>query len=259
MLCRLVAAVLMLFLSGVAAAGTIYEYADTSGFRVGSFPSGVSPTSFAFPGAGGPISMTRTTTAGTGLSLTTRTVTYSSAAPYSNPDWIVGTRDFFGIADNGDGPGHTISFASDFSNSLQTTSYLVFTDVEYGESIAIKAYNGATLIPFGDLTFTKWNGGSSSGTSVNTTWSTYAGYSGLLASDRPYGYTNPVVTLQSAQPISRLEYMIDMGSATNSLGFNFVVSASSEVPEVDPAGVGGVLAIVTGVLGLLERRRLKAT
>ena len=33
---------------------------------------------------------------------------------------------------------------------------------------------------------------------------------------------------------------------------------ASPVPEIDPAGLGSVLAIVTGALGLLERRRLKA-
>ena len=31
----------------------------------------------------------------------------------------------------------------------------------------------------------------------------------------------------------------------------------SGVPEIDPAGMGSVLALVTGALGLLERRRLK--
>jgi formylglycine-generating enzyme required for sulfatase activity len=31
--------------------------------------------------------------------------------------------------------------------------------------------------------------------------------------------------------------------------------ARSGVPEIDPAGVGSVLALVTGALGLLERRR----
>ena len=33
--------------------------------------------------------------------------------------------------------------------------------------------------------------------------------------------------------------------------------APSAVPEIDPAGMGSVLALVTGGLGLLERRRLK--
>jgi len=35
-------------------------------------------------------------------------------------------------------------------------------------------------------------------------------------------------------------------------------ASSSAVPEIDPAGIGSVLALVTGALGLLERRRLKA-
>jgi hypothetical protein len=30
------------------------------------------------------------------------------------------------------------------------------------------------------------------------------------------------------------------------------------VPEIDPAGMGSVLALVTGTLSLLERRRQKA-
>ena len=32
---------------------------------------------------------------------------------------------------------------------------------------------------------------------------------------------------------------------------------SAPVPEIDPAGMGSVLALVAGALGLLERRRLK--
>ena len=34
-------------------------------------------------------------------------------------------------------------------------------------------------------------------------------------------------------------------------------ASPSAVPEIDPAGIGSVLALVTGALGLLERRRLK--
>ena len=35
-------------------------------------------------------------------------------------------------------------------------------------------------------------------------------------------------------------------------------AASAAVPEIDPAGMGAVLALVTGALGLLERRHVKA-
>lgn len=231
-----------------AAYGGLYEYADTTGFTTGSFSSG-SSKQFAFPANGGPITMTRTTTVGTGLSLEQRTVTYSGSAPYDNPDWIAGTRSFYGIRDSGTGVNPVITVSGTFTNPLPITGFLVFTDVEYGEQISIKAYNGDSLIPFGDLTFTKWNGGSTSGTSVNTTWNTGAGLSGILVSGTPYGFSNPVVTLQSAQPISSFDYTIDMGSAINSLGFNFTVPVP-EPATVTLAGVAGIAAAIR-----LRRRR----
>jgi len=231
------------------AVGQTYEYADTTGFTVGGFPSGTTPKQFAFPAAGGPLDMTRTTTVGTGISLTTRTVTYSGTAPFSNPDWIAGTRNFYGLVDSGTGASPVVTFTTAFSSPLQTNAYLVFTDVEFGERISVKAYNGASLIPFGDLTFTKWNGNSSSGTSVNTTWNVEAGSSGLLLSGTPFGFSNPVVTLQSAQPISSLEYTVDMGSAANSLGFNFAVP----VPEPTTLACAASAALAATIW--LRRRR----
>lgn len=272
MLRRLLVPIVLAMVSGSVMAGTVYEYADTSGFTVGTFPSGSSPTSFAFPATGGPISMTRTSTASTGISLTTRTVTFSSASPYGNPAWIAGTRDFFGVVNSATpsvtggievlGPafGHTITFNNAFHTPLEKDAYLVFTDVEYGEKIDVTAYDGSSVIPFSEMVFTKWNGASSSGLSVDTRWTSTAGITGTLASFPPFGFSNPVVTLQlksdSTMSISRIQYAIDMGNNTNSLGFNFVVPTSS-VPEIDPAGMGSVAALVTGALGLLERRRLK--
>lgn len=41
------------------------------------------------------------------------------------------------------------------------------------------------------------------------------------------------------------------------VGGAWVLGTTSAVPEIDPAGMGSVLALVTGALGLLERRRLK--
>jgi len=38
---------------------------------------------------------------------------------------------------------------------------------------------------------------------------------------------------------------------------NVQISDTSAVPEIDPAGLGSVLALLGGVLGLVERRRLK--
>jgi formylglycine-generating enzyme required for sulfatase activity len=54
----------------------------------------------------------------------------------------------------------------------------------------------------------------------------------------------------------------DLGDAVNDYsvgGFRLASPVSSSaVPEIDPAGIGSVLALVSGALGLLERRRLTA-
>ena len=53
------------------------------------------------------------------------------------------------------------------------------------------------------------------------------------------------------------------GSPDPSIHYSFIgfrlasPVSSSAVPEIDPTGMGSVLALVTGALGLLERRRLK--
>ena len=46
--------------------------------------------------------------------------------------------------------------------------------------------------------------------------------------------------------------------AQNFYGVSSELTVPNAVPEIDPAGMGSVLALVTGALGLLERRRLKA-
>ena len=48
-----------------------------------------------------------------------------------------------------------------------------------------------------------------------------------------------------------------VGVATAALQYDYVSTGISLVPEIDPAGMGSVLAFVTGVFGLIERRRLK--
>lgn len=246
---RVVAAFVAVLLAASVAPADMYQYADTTGFTIGLFPGGATPTQFAFPAAGGPIDMTRTSSVGTSLSLTTRTVTYSAASPFGNPAWIAGTRDFFGIVHSGSGaPGMT--FTSAFTTPLQSDAFLVFTDVEFGEKIYVRAYNGASLIPYANLSFTKWNGNDPSGTTVNTTWNEELGYTGLLLSGTPFGFSNPVVTLQSSEPISSLEYTVDMGSANNSLGFNFAVP----VPVPEPSTLGLLTASGVAALPWFRRR-----
>jgi len=59
---------------------------------------------------------------------------------------------------------------------------------------------------------------------------------------------------------SSLSFSIDPSNEYSYyIGFRLAspVSGPSAVPEIDPAGIGSVLALVSGALGLLERRRLK--
>jgi hypothetical protein len=47
------------------------------------------------------------------------------------------------------------------------------------------------------------------------------------------------------------------GSSMTLANFQISDASASSVPEIDPAGLGSVLALLGGVLGLVERRRLK--
>jgi len=48
-------------------------------------------------------------------------------------------------------------------------------------------------------------------------------------------------------------------NAANFYGVSSELTVPNAVPEIDPAGMASVLALVTGALGLLERRRLKVS
>jgi len=57
---------------------------------------------------------------------------------------------------------------------------------------------------------------------------------------------------------SSSSYTFPASDETADVGFRLASPFIAPVPEIDPAGMGSVLALVTGALGLLERRRLKA-
>ena len=46
--------------------------------------------------------------------------------------------------------------------------------------------------------------------------------------------------------------------ATYYYGVSSELTVPNGVPEIDPAGMGSVLALVSGTLGLLERKRSRA-
>jgi hypothetical protein len=68
-----------------------------------------------------------------------------------------------------------------------------------------------------------------------------------------WGYTDDV-TFDNA-------YTVNGGGSYTLLTtapLRMTVNTTSPVPEIDPAGFGSVAALITGALGLIERRRLKA-
>jgi len=54
------------------------------------------------------------------------------------------------------------------------------------------------------------------------------------------------------------EFQIFSAAYESDVGVGIRTPGGAAVPEIDPAGMGSVLALVTGALGLIERRRLKA-
>ena len=74
------------------------------------------------------------------------------------------------------------------------------------------------------------------------------------------GYQNYIngLTAQNVKAV-KLAYTRSFNEGGDYIGLSEVrfVGTLSAVPEIDPAGLGSVLALLGGVLGLVERRRLK--
>ena len=83
----------------------------------------------------------------------------------------------------------------------------------------------------------------------------FAGYElGTNNRDVVWGVTNASAGGWMFYDVSRKTDSYAMFAVSPEL---IVQGAPTSVPEIDPAGMGSVLALVTGALGLLERRRLK--
>lgn len=110
----------------------------------------------------------------------------------------------------------------------------------------------------GNLTTVGTNGGSSEYGTFDQggnvwEWNDLAGLAGTTKGRRGGNMDNTATYLQSS---FRVAFAPDSEGETD--GFRLASTLAATVPEVDPAGMGSVLALVIGALGLLERRRLKA-
>ena len=81
------------------------------------------------------------------------------------------------------------------------------------------------------------------------TWATGGGFMRDLARYASNSYPSSFWQVQDESP--------SFFPATTADGW-VIGTVAASVPEIDPAGMGSVFALVTGALGLLERRRLKA-
>jgi hypothetical protein len=242
-----------------------FDYADPANFSTLN-----TSTTASFSVGSIPFTATRLTSFAStnGLTLGREAITFPSTNP-SNPPWIAGTRDMFRLRFNDTSnttPDGSVTIQYDFSSALPVGSYLVFADFDVKELLKIQAYDSSnSLIPFASLSFARENGRDPGGASLTTpTWTSEVGYSGVLSYGNipSFSGSDPVVTVQSSIPISRLIYESDNDPYNNvnnnDLYFNFSVPTSS-VPEIDPAGTCSVLALIGGALGILERRRLKVS
>lgn len=121
--------------------------------------------------------------------------------------------------------------------------------------------NSQSIDPWGDgwVTGTNLN----HALTANTRYAVVFAASGGSTISWKYNNTNPIVSSISPTPTFYDWQSTDNGAtwsnASPTTGFNMVVNAStSPVPEVDLNGLGGVVALVVGTLGWLERRRLRA-
>jgi sulfatase modifying factor 1 len=110
----------------------------------------------------------------------------------------------------------------------------------------------------GNVTTVGTNGGASAYGAFDMSgnlyeWNDLTGAAGSSRGLRGGSWSNNAFSLSSS-----FGDTFDPSDEFNFIGFRLASPVIAPVPEIDPAGMTSVLALVTGALGLLERRRLKA-
>jgi len=141
----------------------------------------------------------------------------------------------------------------------------------FGTNVPVYLANGTKLA--GDLTTGTSNKGLWSSTLFTTPTigidgngvTTHFAYTGSNKDGTANGRSLGFATVRYGDPtynIGTQGWYFNVNGMTNSVGANFYgvsseLTVPNAVPEIDPAGMGSVLALVTGALALIERRRLK--
>jgi len=179
--------------------------------------------------------MGRNASAGIVTATLNQTATDGSDVYFSYDSGVIGTLDF--------GSTYT-AIVGGVMTYAGVSSFYIYPYPPYSEVANLSPLSFGTLIS----DTTDWGSG------VNPNAPNADGYYGVRFSaggaDWNYGWV----------AVSKTASSLTFGEASVETTINTPIAAgavapTSSVPEIDPAGMGSVLALVTGALGLLERRR----
>ena len=248
-----------------------YLFADPTGFSAQAVGS---PFSYNFIGTGD-LSV-NVVSKGDGISFGTSTVNFQSAGT-SNPSWMGGSRRMFRFEYDGStsgGPRELAELEFIFSTPLSTQSYLLLTDFDSYEGLAIAAYNTSnSLVPFNAFLFSRHDGEeplgdtfvqpswsatnptqSSQWVNNNSPWTGVNSITGFLQDTSNSSVDDPAVSLQPTTEISRIVFYYNAesinGTGSNTLRFNFAAPVPGPLPIV---GVGAAFGFSRKL-----RRRIKS-
>ena len=218
---------------------------------------------------------------GSNITFSTSSVDFGAAGT-SNPAWTGGTvQPMFRIEYSGSasgGPNELAQLDFTFANLLSSQSYMVFSDFDSYEGLAIAAYDQSNnLIPFANLTFSRLDGEMVGGASLatptwtdtnptlqwvtpdNTGWVGASAVSGFLQDTDNSSLDDPTVALQANTSISRVSFYYNAesisGTGSNTLRFNF--ASPSLVPGSGPSSVPGPLPVLGIFAAFAFSRKLR--
>ena len=187
------------------------------------------------------------------------TATMSDLGSYYN-SWVQGQA---GGATYG---GVTVNWKAVGSTVLTSAAFNVGG---FGTNVPVYLVDGTRLARSMGRTYGEglWGGSLEANPSLGIDGSVVSGLAwtgsdtqGLTVPERALGWGTTIYGTTTQRDGSWISYQwyLDKSSFLHMYGLSEELNASSPpVPEIDPAGMGAVLAVVTGALGLRERRRLK--
>jgi hypothetical protein len=254
---------------GAKAAVNSYQFADPTGFNTMTVGSS---THFDFMGSGD----LKATLDFLGSEMSLRTSVLDFKTPgTNNPNWMGGSRRMFrlsygGVA--GGGPNELLKLEFEFTKPLATNSYMLFTDFDSEEGLAIAAFDASNnLIPYSAFVFARVDGEMPGGSLLttpewrdynptldwqtvdNTGWVGTSAVSGYIVDEIDDSEDDPGVSLQSSIEISRVVFYYNAetdSTGSNSIRFNF-----ASVPE--PASMS-IFAVLLAGGAIASRRRKKS-